>query len=80
VQKSGPRSSLELVGGCPRLVSCVSMGDQQQLVCVECGAESTEDARGWRSCLGSGSEDLDARDVEAFVFCPDCAKREFGRD
>jgi hypothetical protein len=43
--------------------------------CAECGSESDDDARGWVALLG-----YDPREDEfpsAFVFCPDCAQREF---
>jgi hypothetical protein len=46
------------------------------LVCAECGADAPPDAKGWRALLG-----YDVREdewPEAFVFCPECAKREFG--
>ncbi len=41
------------------------------LVCVECGAES-EDAERWKAYL--------TIDDELAVYCPACAKREFGGD
>lgn len=40
-----------------------------RLVCVECGAEADEDARGWRGYL--------TVDDEFAVYCPACAEREF---
>jgi hypothetical protein len=45
-------------------------GDKTALSCVECGAESSGEAGGWRAYL--------TIDDEAVVFCPDCAEREFG--
>jgi hypothetical protein len=44
------------------------------LVCVECGRVQTDDERGWRSYLTVDEDDP----VEAIVYCPDCAEREFG--
>jgi hypothetical protein len=50
------------------------------LTCIECGVESDNEARGWRGVLG-GLEDGEGDDaLEAFVFCPDCATREFDGD
>ena len=40
------------------------------LVCVECGEESEEDARGWRAFL--------TVDDELGTYCPDCTREEFG--
>ena len=47
-----------------------------QLVCAQCGREAPPDAKGWVMHLG-----YDPREDEwpvAFVFCPECAEREFG--
>jgi hypothetical protein len=41
------------------------------LVCVECGARSEDDARGWRAYLDDDSTDV-------WTYCADCAEREFG--
>jgi hypothetical protein len=40
------------------------------LECLECGTRSTAEARGWRAYL--------YEEREVFVYCPDCAAREFG--
>jgi hypothetical protein len=45
------------------------------LVCAECGREQRKDERGWRAYLTDDSDEP----IEAVVFCPDCAEREFGR-
>lgn len=45
-------------------------GDTTALTCVECGADSSPEASGWRAYL--------TIDDEAVVFCPECAEREFG--
>jgi hypothetical protein len=47
------------------------------LVCVECGHVQTADERGWRSLLTVDDAD-DPEPVEAVVYCPSCAEREFG--
>lgn len=39
------------------------------LECLECGARS-EDARGWRAYLDDDSTDV-------WIYCADCAHREF---
>jgi hypothetical protein len=44
--------------------------------CQECGREDDSDERGWRAFLGDGD---DGGDV-VFVYCPQCAEREFGDD
>jgi hypothetical protein len=45
--------------------------DTTALVCVECGATSEPDAKGWRVYL-----DIDGEPV---TYCPDCAQRESAR-
>jgi hypothetical protein len=46
------------------------------LECVECHKEAGEIAPGWQAYLVS---DPDAEgDEEIVVYCPDCARREFG--
>jgi hypothetical protein len=45
------------------------------LECTECGAVSDEEATAWRAYLGL--EEDDTTEV-TFVFCLDCAEREFG--
>ena len=46
------------------------------LECVECRNEAGEIAPGWQAYLVS---DPDAEgDEEIVVYCPDCARREFG--
>jgi hypothetical protein len=44
--------------------------------CAECGAEADEKAAGWRGYLGQDPNE-DPEPI-AFVFCPECAEREFG--
>lgn len=41
------------------------------LECVECSARSEGDARGWRAYLDEDSSDV-------WVYCAECAEREFG--
>ncbi len=53
----------------------------ETLICAECGRESDQRAAGWRAILGEGLEDdpdPDYHDDAVEVFCPECAKREFG--
>lgn len=46
------------------------------LQCAECKQVSDQGAYGWAAFL---SEDLDGLEpTEVCVFCPDCAKRQFG--
>jgi hypothetical protein len=40
------------------------------LVCEECGNSSDGSARGWRALL--------TIDDQAAIYCPDCAREEFG--
>jgi hypothetical protein len=42
------------------------------LVCAECGRESAAGAKGWRAYL-TGDDPPGVA-----IFCPSCAKREFG--
>jgi hypothetical protein len=46
-----------------------------QLTRAECGAESERDAVGWRAYLGSEGEE--GEQPSAYLFCPECSKREF---
>jgi hypothetical protein len=53
------------------------------LTCAECRRQSDENATGWEADLGADNIDEIAKDEEprrvlAFVFCPECAEREFG--
>jgi Zn finger protein HypA/HybF involved in hydrogenase expression len=50
--------------------------EQAPLKCAECGANALSGAAGWRAYLagGQGEEDEEAT---AFLFCPECAEREF---
>ena len=41
------------------------------LECIECGARSEEDARGWRAYLDEDS-------IGVWTYCGECAEREFG--
>jgi hypothetical protein len=50
------------------------MRDGLRLVCVECGREQIGGERGWRALLTDEQEPP----VEAVVYCPACAVREFG--
>jgi hypothetical protein len=43
--------------------------------CAEWGAESEELAAGWRAYLAG---DFDEDEDEVLLFCPECARREFG--
>jgi hypothetical protein len=43
-------------------------------VCFECGREQRAGERGWRAYLTVD----EAEPVEAVVYCPGCAAREFG--
>jgi hypothetical protein len=45
--------------------------------CAECGRLADERAVGWRALLGCEFPDDQA---EVFVFCPECAEREFAAD
>jgi hypothetical protein len=40
------------------------------LECIECGMR-TEEARGWRAYLDEDSNDV-------WIYCAECAQREFG--
>jgi hypothetical protein len=53
------------------------------LTCAECGRQSDEKATGGEADLGADDidelpEDEEPRRLLAFVFCPECANREFG--
>lgn len=48
---------------------------EEAIVCAECGIRSGERARGWRALLAV-EEAGDGDTIE--VFCPACARREFG--
>jgi hypothetical protein len=41
------------------------------LECIECASRSEEEARGWRAYLDENTSDV-------WLYCPDCAEREFG--
>lgn len=45
---------------------------QRALTCIECGAEATGHADGYKAYL--------ADDSEILVYCAACAEREFGDD
>jgi hypothetical protein len=47
------------------------------LDCVECGKGEDEVAPGWQAFL-VGDPDTEDDDEEIVVYCPDCARREFG--
>jgi hypothetical protein len=44
---------------------------------VECSRKQAADERGWRAFLTVDDTD-DDEPVEAVVYCPECAEREFG--
>ena len=46
------------------------------LVCEECGKVAADDAKGWRAFLGVDVNRDEGTRV--YVFCPECAEREFG--
>jgi hypothetical protein len=46
------------------------------LVCVECAAESTGNAEGWRAYVAFLEED--GEPPEVVLYCPRCAEFEFG--
>jgi hypothetical protein len=46
------------------------------LVCMECGAGTDAQAQGWRAYRVPAEDD--EPEGEILVFCPRCAKREFG--
>jgi ribosomal protein L44E len=48
------------------------------LRCVECGAESDEFARGWRAYRLDDLDVWDEDEPEISMYCPECARREFG--
>lgn len=50
----------------------------KRLLCAECERESDEHALGWRAYLAGGLDGEEGEVEEALVFCPACAKREFG--
>jgi hypothetical protein len=50
------------------------VAEARPLKCAECGREQAVDERGWRAYLTDDSDEP----AEAVVFCPDCARREFG--
>jgi hypothetical protein len=45
------------------------------LHCAECGGWSDDEARGWRA-VRAGEADVEDT-PEVFLFCPECAEREF---
>lgn len=52
------------------------MGEAGSVIrCVECGPESEELAAGWRGYLGG---DFNDDEDEVLLYCPECARREFG--
>ncbi len=79
-------ASLERLGGRPAAASPVSPGLQRvgqapgrakiALECVECRKEAGEIAPGGQAFL-VGDPDIED-DEEIVVYCPDCARREFG--
>jgi hypothetical protein len=51
-------------------------GEGRILTCSECGARSSGRAQGWQAWIGYDLREDES--PEAFVFCPECAEREFG--
>ena len=47
------------------------------LRCEECGKQGHGAMKGWRALPGADVDDEDAP-IRVYVFCPDCAEREFG--
>jgi hypothetical protein len=47
------------------------------LLCVECRRATVRFERGWRAYLGLG-EARQLEPIQVFVYCPECAEREFG--
>ena len=45
--------------------------------CAECGKLGKGSMEGWRAMVGTDIDDENAP-PKAYVFCPDCAEREFG--
>jgi hypothetical protein len=45
------------------------------LWCLECGKLGEGSMKGWRALLGVDDENPP---TGAYLFCPDCAEREFG--
>jgi hypothetical protein len=45
-----------------------------RLICVECGRVSDGRAEGWRAFHAGDLHEPD----EVIVYCPECARREFG--
>ena len=54
--------------------------DPQRLVCAESGAESDEQAAGWRSLVLSDDDEHPLQDDHVQTWCPVCAAREFDSD
>jgi hypothetical protein len=48
------------------------------LRCEECGKLGEDSMKGWRALVGTDVDDEDAP-TEAYLLCPACADREFGR-
>jgi hypothetical protein len=46
------------------------------LRCIECGTISDDDAAGWRAYIAFVEED--GEPAEIAIYCPACAKLEFG--
>ena len=72
------RALMSAAGGCdgglPREWGTVAFA---MLRCAQCDRPGEGAMVGWRAMLGTDGEGDDPR-VEAFVFCPDCAEKEFG--
>lgn len=59
----------DLVARLVRVAELRADGERAGLECVECGARSSGDARGWRTYL--------TVDDELASYCPACGEREF---
>jgi hypothetical protein len=47
------------------------------LVCEECGRVAPDNAKGWRAFLGVDVNE-EEEGTRVYIFCPECAEREFG--
>jgi hypothetical protein len=64
---------LRLIEGFERAYSMDSM----TLRCDECDKVAEGAMKGWRALLGTDALD-EHEPTNTYVFCPDCAEREFG--
>lgn len=57
-------------------IGCDRNGRPTLLTCLECGARSDQEARGWRALIPYYSDEEQAPNLS--LYCPSCAEREFG--